>query len=321
MTARHFLKLADFSKAELIALLERATWLKQCQRQNTAHQPLLGKTLAMVFEQASTRTRVSFEVGMNQLGGNSIFLTSQDMHLGRGELIRDTAIVLSGMVDAVMIRTQSHANLEAMAKYSTVPVINGMTSHNHPCQLLADLQTYREHRGNIEGAKVAFLGDGFNMCNSYIEAAKMLGFHLRIAGPKGYEPDARQLAYGGDFVKQMTDPVAAVAGANLVVTDVWTSLAHDGCGADAKARRLERLATFADYQVTPKLMDQADADALFMHCLPAHWGEEINESMFADRRTVIWDEAENRMHSQKALLEALLVGEVATVASSDVASG
>lgn len=307
MTTRHFTKLADFSKAELIALLDRATWLKQDYKKGNRPQSLAGKTLALLFEQASTRTRVSFETGMYQLGGHSIFLASQDTQLGRGEYIRDTAIVLSGMVDAVMIRTKSHDNLLTLAKHSSIPVINGMTSHNHPCQLLADLQTYREHKGDIEGAEVAFLGDGFNMCNSYIEAAKLFGFHLRLACPKGYGPDAEQLADAGDFVCQMTNPETAVSGASLVVTDVWTSLAHDGSDADAKARRHERLATFAGYQVTPELMDKADADALFMHCLPAHWGEEVSESMFDDRRTRIWEEAENRMHSQKALLELLLL--------------
>ena len=307
MAARHFLKLADLPKSALLALLERAIELKRDHKAGVAHQPLVGKTLAMLFEQASTRTRISFEAGMHQLGGHSIFLSPQDTHLGRGERIRDTALVLSGMVDAIMIRTANHAHLEEFAHYSSVPVINGMTSLNHPCQMLADMQTYHEHRGSIAGAQVAFLGDGFNMCNSYIEAAQLLAFDLRLACPAGHSPDAARLAEGGDSVRQVATPEEAVQGADLVVTDVWASLAHDGEDQEAQARRQQRLVTFADYQVNPALLDLANKDALLMHCLPAHWGEEVSEEIFADPRHVFWDEAENRMHSQKALLEKLLL--------------
>lgn len=301
MFARHFLSLFDLSPAELQSVLSRAIDLKRMQQEAVLHQPLANKTLAMLFEQSSTRTRLGFEIGMNQLGGKAVFLSARDIQLGRGESIEHTAKVLSGMVDVVMIRTSSHARLEAFAEHSAVPVINGMTSRNHPCQLLADMQTYLELRGDIKNAKVAFLGDGYNMCNSYINAACQFGFELRISCPRGYEPSVPAEAQAQ--VSLLSTPQEAVAGAALVVTDVWTSMAHEQNGAKA---RNERLAIFRPYQVNPALMDAADKNALFMHCLPAHPNEEVSEDMLDDPRSVVWQEANNRLHSQKALLEFLL---------------
>lgn len=305
VSPRHFLSLADVSAKELSRLLDRSIEMKQMQAQGVPHPYLAGKCLAMVFEQASTRTRLGFEVGMFQLGGHAVFLSSQDTHLSRNEPIEHTAKVLSGMVDVVMVRTHSHDNLLAFTQAASVPVINGMTATDHPCQLLADMQAFREIRGDIKGAKVAFLGDGHNMCNSYMEAAALLEFDLHIACPKGYEPDAARLAKASSHVTLTQNPKEAVAGAALVTTDVWASLAHDGEVASVVAERAERLRAFKNYQVTPKLMQLSDA-ALFMHCLPAHVGEEIDENMLDHSSSVVWQEASNRLHSQKALLEFLL---------------
>lgn len=301
MPARHFLSLFDLSPAELRSVLSRAIDLKRMQQEAVSHQPLANKTLVMLFEQSSTRTRLGFEIGMHQLGGKAVFLSARDIQLGRGEAIEHTAKVLSGMADVVMIRTSSHERIETFAEHSEVPVINGMTSYNHPCQLLADMQTYLELRGDIKNAKVAFLGDGYNMCNSYINAACQFGFELRVSCPKGYEPSVPAEAKAQ--VSLLPTPQEAVAGATLVVTDVWTSMAHEQNGAKA---RNERLAIFRPYQANPALMDAADKDALFMHCLPAHPSEEVSEDMLDDPRSVVWQEANNRLHSQKALLEFLL---------------
>lgn len=297
MSHRHFLSLLDFSPEELKGLILRAIELKrQVSRQ---HRPLLGKTLAMIFEQRSTRTRVGFEVGMAQLGGASVFLSPQDTHLGRGEPIADTAKVLSKMVDGVVIRTASYETLQEFSENASVPVINAMTSSNHPCQLLADVQTYWEVRGDVAGAKVAFLGDGYNMCSSYINAARQFNFKLQIACPVGYEPKLPNNADGQIILTN--DPAAAVENADLVVTDVWNSLAHED-----PAEQAARLKAFADYQVTPAVMAGASKEALFMHCLPAHVGEEVSADMLDHPQSVVWEEAGNRLHSQKALLEMLL---------------
>lgn len=295
---RHFLTLTNFTADELNQVVGRGVVLKEMWRQGQHYEPLKGRTLAMVFELSSTRTRVSFEAGMHQLGGHAVFLSPADSHLGRGEPVEDTARVLSEMVDAVMIRTFEHDTVERFADASSVPVINGMTGRFHPCQLLADMQTLVEYRGEIAGTTVAFVGDGHNMCNSYVRAAGLFGFELRIATPRGHEPDSGMLP--APNVELVENPAHAVDGADLVVTDVWSSMGHEG-------EEAERRAAFDGYQVTPKLLDKAKPDALFMHCLPAHRGEEVSDDMLDDPRSVAWVEAGNRLHSQKALLEFLLV--------------
>jgi ornithine carbamoyltransferase len=299
MGVRHFLTLLDLSKSELLGLLDRASALKQLQRNHQRHDVLARRTLAMIFEKASTRTRVSFETAMTQLGGASIFLSPADTQLGRGEPIEDTARVLSRMVDAIMVRTFAHSEIETMARYSAVPVINALTDDHHPCQLLADLQTYREHRGALEGRTVAWIGDGNNMCNSFIHAAHLLDFELVVACPPGYEPLADLLRQHARNVRVERDPALAVRGASLVATDVWASMGQE-------AEQQKRKVAFADYQVTRHLMDQAAAGALFLHCLPAHRGEEVSAEVIDDPQSVVWEEAENRLHAQKALLEFLL---------------
>ena len=298
MPARHFLTLTDCSPEELAALVARAAELKAMHRRGHRYQPLAGKTLAMVFDLASTRTRVAFEVGMHQLGGHALFVSPQGSQLGRGEPVEDTARVLSEMVDAVMIRTLDHDKVERFAAAATVPVVNGMTSRCHPCQLLADVQTFEECRGPIAGATVAFVGDGYNMCHSYIRAAGLFGFHLRVATPAAHAPD-RALLDASDNVELAATPAAAVADADVVVTDVWASMGHD-------SQRSARLEAFEGYQVTPQLLDLASRDVLFMHCLPAHRGEEVSAELLDDPRCVAWREAGNRLHTQKALLEFLL---------------
>ena len=298
MPLRHFLTLADCSPEELSALVQRAADLKAMHLRGERHQPLAGKTLAMIFDLASTRTRVAFEVGMHQLGGHALFVSQEGSQLGRGEPVEDAARVLSEMVDAVMIRTLDHEQVERFAAAATVPVVNGMTSRAHPCQLLADVQTFQELRGSIRGASVAFVGDGYNMCHSYIAAAALFGFHLRVATPPVHAPD-RALIAASNNVELAASPAEAVAGADLVVTDVWASMGHD-------AERSERLKAFAGYQVTRQLLDLASTDVLFMHCLPAHRGEEVSADLLDDPRSVAWREAGNRLHSQKALLEFLL---------------
>lgn len=296
MSSRHFLSLDDLGTSGIEDLIERAIERK---RRPPADRPLAGQSLAMVFEKASTRTRVSFEAAMTRLGGHAIFLSPGDTQIGRGEPVEDTARVLSGMCDAIMIRNHSHAVLEQFAAYSRVPVINGLTDRLHPCQLLADLQTYVEHRGSIRGARVAWIGDGNNMCHSYINAARLMGFSLRIAAPEGYRPDARMLRDAGDTVTVCEQAQEAVDGADLVVTDVWASMGDE---EDREAR----LADFANYQVNRALMSWAAEDALFMHCLPAHRGEEVSAEVIDGPASVVWDEAENRLHAQTALLLQLL---------------
>lgn len=297
---RDFLSLLDTSPEEIHYLVERARALKALQLGGELWEPLRGQTLAMIFGLSSTRTRVAFETGMHQLGGHAIFMSPDSSQLGRGEPVADTARVLSQMVDIVMIRGDSQADMETFANNASVPVINAMSELLHPCQLLADIQTFTDHRGSIEGATVAFVGDGYNMCNSYINAATQLGFKLNIACPKGYEPDAERLI--NNNVTLFDSAQEAVAQVDLVVTDVWSSMGHE-------EETEERLAAFAPFQVNTGLLDLAAKDALLMHCLPAHRGEEVDDAVMDDPRSVVWEEAGNRLHSQKALLEFLLVGQ------------
>jgi ornithine carbamoyltransferase len=300
MTVHHFLTLTDLSSSQLSALLHRATELKALHKKGEIYQPLKNRVLAMVFEKSSTRTRVSFEAGMAQFGGHAIFLSPRDTQLGRGEPIADSARVLSSMADCIMVRTFEHEKIECFAEYSSVPVINGLTDEVHPCQLLADMQTYFEHRGDIKGKTVTWVGDGNNMCHSYMHAAKLLDFKLNVACPEGYEPDSKFLDETVSHVELLRDPAAACKNSDLVVTDVWASMGQE----DEQARRE---AAFAPYQVNKALMDVANDDALFMHCLPAHRDEEVTADVIDGSQSVVWDEAENRLHAQKALLEFLLV--------------
>lgn len=299
MAVRHFLTLLDVSPTELEGLLQRAITLKALQKSGERYQPLPGRVMAMIFEKSSTRTRISFETGMIQFGGGAIFLSPRDTQLGRGEPIEDSARVISRICDIVMIRTFAHSTVERFAEYSQVPVINGLTDLHHPCQLLADLQTFVEQRGSIRGKTVAWVGDGNNMCHSYIHAAHQLGFHLNIASPYGFEPDPALLEQYAHCTTQFKTSEEAVEGASLVTTDVWASMGQENEQNTRKRR-------FAPYQITPRLLDAAAEDVLFMHCLPAHRGEEISDDLLDDPRSVVWDEAENRLHAQKALIEFLL---------------
>jgi ornithine carbamoyltransferase len=298
-TPRHFLTLSDLTSDELRSIISRANDLKVQQREGTPHARYPGKVLAMLFAKASTRTRVSFEVGMRQLGGSALFLSSADTQLGRGEPVEDTARVLSSMVDLVMIRTHDHSSVERFADFATVPVINGLTDDYHPCQLLADMQTWFEHRGDIQGRRVCWLGDGNNMCHSYINAARLLDFELVVACPDGYEPASQLVSDNSDRVSIVHDPKEAAQGADLLVTDVWASMGQED-------EQHARSAAMAPYQLNRELLSIAQSDALYMHCLPAHRDEEISSELMAAPETVIWDEAENRLHAQKALIEFLL---------------
>lgn len=299
MSLRHFLTLTDLQPSELREVIQYAIDLKERHRAGNVEKPLRGKVLGMIFEKSSTRTRVSFEAGMAQLGGSAIFLSPNDTQLGRGEPVEDSARVISSMVDIIMVRTFEHSKVETFARHSSVPVINALTDDHHPCQLLADMQTYLEHRGDIRGAHVAWVGDGNNMCNSYIEAAAQFDFQLHLACPQGYEPRADLLEHHHDRIHLHSEPAAAVAGANLVVTDTWASMGQE-------TEKEARLRTFSDYRVDEALMEKAARDALFMHCLPAYRGMEISESLLDSRWSVVWDEAENRLHAQKALMLLLL---------------
>lgn len=298
---RHFLSLLDLSSDELHALIRRASELKRIQHRGDIHTPLKGKNLGMIFEKSSTRTRVSFEVGMSQLGGHALFLSPRDTQLGRGEPIEDSARVLSRMLDIIMIRTYDQSVLERFAAHSKVPVINALTDLLHPCQLLADMQTYFEHRGDIRDKRVAWIGDGNNMCHSYINAARQFNFHLNIACPEGYDPDPTVLQAAKEQVSIVRDPLLAAEDADLIVTDVWASMGQE-------EEQVQREKAFARYQVNDELMARATDDALFFHCLPAHRGEEVSASVIDREESVVWDEAENRLHSQKALMEFLLLG-------------
>ena len=297
---RHFLTLLDFTPSELDALIARAIDMKQAYRAGADQRAFPGVVLGMIFDKASTRTRVSFEAGMSQLGGHAMFLSPQDTQLGRGEPVEDSARVISSMVDLVMIRTFGHDAVERFAAHSRVPVINALTDSYHPCQLLADMQTFVEHRGRIAGRTVCWVGDGNNMCQSYINAARQFDFALNIACPPGFEPDADLLAANADRVRVVHAPAEAVAGAELVVTDVWASMGQE-------SEQQARMEAFRPYHVDAELMSRAAADALYMHCLPAHRGEEISAELMDAPDTVIWEEAENRLHAQKALMEMLLL--------------
>ena len=299
-TVRHFLTLTDLSGAEFRDIIKRATELKTMQHSGEIFEPLKNKVLAMIFEKSSTRTRVSFETGMAQFGGHAIFLSPRDTQLGRGEPVEDSARVLSSMADCLMVRTFEHKKAELLAEYSSVPVINGLTDDVHPCQLLADMQAYFEHRGDIKGKTVTWVGDGNNMCHSYMHAAKMLEFKLNIACPEGFEPQQNFIDETRDFIEITQDVAAACSNSDLIVTDVWASM-----GQEEEQKIREQ--AFADFQVSSELMALANDDALFMHCLPAHRGEEVSADVIDGAQSVVWDEAENRLHAQKALLEFLLV--------------
>jgi ornithine carbamoyltransferase len=300
--ARHFLTLLDLEPAELDWVIDRAIELKKMRRAGEIYEPLKNQVLGMIFEKSSTRTRISFEAGMTQFGGSAIFLSSRDTQLGRGEPVADSARVMTRMVDAIMIRTFDHETVVQFAAYSQVPVINALTDDFHPCQLLADMQTYKERRGSIKGKTVTWVGDGNNMCHSYINAARQFDFKLNIACPEGFDPHQQLLDDNSDRVKIIRDPKAAVINSDLIVTDVWASMGQE-------EEQQARMVKFADYQVNKELMNLANSDALFMHCLPAHRGEEVSAEVMDDLESVVWDEAENRLHAQKALLEFLMCQE------------
>ncbi|MCS5587682.1 MAG: ornithine carbamoyltransferase [Porticoccaceae bacterium] len=300
MAVRHFLTLQDLTSDELHKVIDSAIALKKAHRDSRQKPVFAGKVLAMIFEKSSTRTRVSFEAGMAQLGGSALFLSPTDTQLGRGEPIEDSARVISRMADLVMIRTFGHDKIERFAEYSDVPVINALTDSFHPCQLLADVQTYVEQRGSIQGKTVAWIGDGNNMCHSWINAAMQFDFQLRIACPVGYEPDAQLVENAGGRVLLTDDPIIAASGADLVTTDVFASMGQE-------TEQQTRLKLFEGFQVNHQLMANAADNALFMHCLPAHRGEEVSAELLEDKKiSVVWDEAENRLHAQKALMLFLL---------------
>ncbi|BFM14359.1 ornithine carbamoyltransferase [Maricurvus nonylphenolicus] len=301
MAVRHFLTLLDLSQDELRQVIDRAIEMKAQHKQGTAGEPFKNKVLGMIFEKSSTRTRVSFEAGMAQLGGSALFLSPRDTQLGRGEPIEDSARVLSRMVDIMMIRTFEHDKIERFAQYSRVPVINALTDDYHPCQLLADIQTYKEQRGDPQGKVVTWVGDGNNMCHSYINAARQCDFELRIACPEGFDPAPELVEANKDRVTILRNPTDAVKGSDWVVTDVWASMGQE-------EEQKEREQKFAGYQVDHEMMSHANSDAIFMHCLPAHRGEEVSADLLEDDKiSVVWDEAENRLHAQKALIEFLLL--------------
>jgi ornithine carbamoyltransferase len=305
MPLKHFLQFSDFSAEEHEWILRRAAAIKRKFKAYEKYHPLADRTLAMIFEKASTRTRVSFEAGMYQLGGSVVNLTTNDSQLGRAEPIEDSAKVISRMVDLVMIRTFGQDKIERFAAHSRVPVINGLTNEFHPCQILADIFTFIEHRGSIKGRVVAWVGDGNNMANTWLQAAELLGFQVHLSTPTGYEVDQAVAGIrSSDSYKVFADPMEACRGADLVTTDVWTSMGFE-------AENEERRKAFADWCVDAEMMRVAKPDALFMHCLPAHRGEEVEADVIDGPQSVVWDEAENRMHVQKALMEYLLLGKVA----------
>jgi len=299
---RHFLQFRDFTKEEILYLFDRAKLIKDKFKRYEPHRPLHDRNLAMVFEKASTRTRVSFEAGMYQMGGSVIHLTTGDSQLGRSEPIEDTARVISRMVDLVMIRTFEQTRIERFAAHSRVPVINGLTNEFHPCQILADIFTFIEHHGPIQGKTVAWIGDANNMAYTWLQAAEILGFTLHVSAPKGYQLESARIGQpSAQVLRQFDDPIEACRGAHLVTTDVWTSMGYED---ENEARRK----AFANWCVDAEMMAAADPAALFMHCLPAHRGEEVSADVIDGPQSVVWDEAENRMHVQKALMEFLLLG-------------
>jgi ornithine carbamoyltransferase len=304
MTLQHYLQFSDLTADEYAWLFARAAEIKKKFKAYEKYHPLADRTLAMIFEKASTRTRVSFEAGMYQMGGSVLNLTTTDSQLGRAEPIEDTARVISRMVDIVMIRTFGQDRIEKFAEYSRVPVINGLTNEFHPCQILADIFTYIEHRGSIKGRTVAWVGDGNNMANTWLQAAELLGFKVHLSTPTGYEVDQTIAGIrSSESYKVFKDPMEACRGADLVTTDVWTSMGYE-------AENDERRKAFADWCVDTDMMRAATPEALFMHCLPAHRGEEVEADVIDGPQSVVWDEAENRMHVQKALMEYLLLGKV-----------
>jgi ornithine carbamoyltransferase len=303
---KHFLQLKDLQREEFEHLFRRTRLIKERFKNYVAYQPLVDRMLAMVFEKSSTRTRVSFEAGIHQLGGSSIVLNTSETQLGRGEPIEDVARVISRMVDIVMIRTFEHSNIERFASQSRVPVINGLTNDYHPCQVLADVYTYFEHRGDIAGKVVAWIGDGNNMCNTWIQAAQIFGFKLKVSTPSGYAiQQSRAVGVAPEHLEIVRTPAQAAEGADLVNTDVWTSM-----GFEAEAGAREK--AFQGFTVDSKIMGAAKKEALFMHCLPAHRGEEVTADVLEGPRSVVWEQAENRLHAQKALMEYLLLGRIDT---------
>jgi ornithine carbamoyltransferase len=301
---KHYLQFKDFRAEEYAYVFERAATIKKRFKNYEKYTPLVDRTLAMIFEKASTRTRVSFEAGMYQMGGSVVNLTTGDSQLGRAEPIEDSARVISRMVDIVMIRTFEQTKLEAFAANSRVPVINGLTNEYHPCQILADVFTFIEQRGSIQGKVVAWVGDGNNMANTWLQAADILGFTLHVSTPGGYEIDAKLGSVNNpNCVKTFNHPMDACEGAHLVTTDVWTSMGYE-------AENEARMKAFVDWCVDRDMMAAAQPDALFMHCLPAHRGEEVEAEVIDGPQSVVWDEAENRMHVQKALMEYLLIGRI-----------
>ena len=302
MAVKHFLQFNDFSKVEILSLFEKTKIIKEKFKAYQKYWPLEDRTLVMIFEKASTRTRLSFESGMHQMGGTAIYLNTRDSQLGRGEPVEDAAQVISRMCDIVMIRTFEQDIIERFAQNSRVPVINGLTNEYHPCQILADIYTFIEKKGSIQGKTVAWIGDSNNVCNTWLQAAELLDFNVHVSTPKGYEVEIERAGlYGDDHFEEFEDPMDAVKGADIVTTDVWTSMGFE-------SEKKERLKDFADWQVDQEMMLSANKDAFFMHCLPAHRGEEVTKDVIDGPQSVVWDEAENRLHVQKALLEYLLAG-------------
>ena len=301
---KHYLQFKDLSRDEYDYLFERTRWIKAQFKSYQPYWPLADRTLVMIFEKASTRTRLSFEAGVQQLGGAAIYLNTRDSQLGRGEPVEDAAQVISRMSDLIMIRTFEQKIVERLASSSRVPVINGLTNEYHPCQIMADIYTYIEQRGPIAGKTVAWIGDSNNMCNTWLQAAEVLDFNVHVSTPPGYEVEAERAGlYGTGHFKQFADPMEAARGADIVTTDVWTSMGFE-------AENAERMRDFADWQVDAEMMRLAQPDALFLHCLPAHRGEEVSAEVIDGPQSVVWDEAENRLHVQKALMEYLVLGRV-----------
>jgi len=306
VAVRHYLQFNDFSREEYEHLFERTRWIKDMFKRYVPYQPLRDRTLAMVFEKHSTRTRVSFEAGMYQLGGAVITLMTRDTQMGRGEPLEDVARVISRMVDIVMIRTFEQAIIERFSGHSRVPVVNGLTNEYHPCQILGDIYTYVEQRGSIHGKTVAWIGDSNNVCNTWLQAAEVFDFNVHVSTPPGYEVEPERAGlYGTDHYEVFEDPMKAARGADLITTDVWTSMGDE-------AESTERKRDFEAWRVDKPMMRAAKKDALFMHCLPAHRGEEVAADVIDGPQSVVWDEAENRLHVQKALMEYLLLGRIKT---------
>ena len=304
MDIKHFLQFNDLTLAEFEHIFERSRIIKQRYKAYQPYHPLADRTLVMIFEKSSTRTRLSFEAGMQQLGGNAIYLNTRDSQLGRGEPVEDAAQVISRMSDIVMIRTFEQSIIERFAAFSRVPIINGLTNEYHPCQILADIYTFIERRGSIKGKTVAWIGDSNNVCNTWLQAAEVFDFNVHVSTPPGYEVEPERAGlFGEDNYEEFADPMDAARGADLVTTDVWTSMGFE-------AENEERMKDFADWQVDAEMMAVAKPDVLFMHCLPAHRGEEVEARVIDGPQSVVWDEAENRLHVQKAVMEYLLLGKV-----------